>query len=292
MTHRDQILCRLKELGVDDAITKTWKTLHQIQSTPAMQKKQCTSIRMSLYVVLSLLIFGLTYCIYPTSVSASIHAVVHWIAGLGRLTIAPLSAEDPVQPTLIVAGMNAQLRTKTQTENQMITKRSDLLVGELVKKKCQMQAREEMLKKQMVLLKALYETVNQKVQQLDCMRKEWQPLLQMNRESSQKRIIGLVQLCETMNSKKAAERLNLLNVQTLLFLFKEMNKRKAAAILEQMDPGKVKELLTELAKTSYQDLTHALPDSMIREGVSLKGIQLSTDFGHCTNALPTNITRN
>jgi flagellar motility protein MotE (MotC chaperone) len=251
MNHHDQILHRLQELGVDGMITQHWKTLHQVSSSSklARKRKWFWIVIFGIFVLIGISL-GNSYCQNLTQGQLQMQWIQHWIVQLGQTILSPALADttSPIQPNSSGA---INCKDSARSEPVDITSQN----------REPTEIRYNDSDKKIVLFKAIQETIDQKIQQFERLRKEWEMALQSNQASSQKRITELVQLCEKMNAKKAAERLDLLPTSILIVLFKIMNKNRAALILEQMDPTKVKDFLTELASNQNHDWSRFLSES-------------------------------
>jgi flagellar motility protein MotE (MotC chaperone) len=125
-----------------------------------------------------------------------------------------------------------------------------VLFQELAKRSKEINAREEALKQQALLLKAAESSMNEKLKHFDLLKQDLLKMLDKLKEKDEKQLEDLVKVYSVMKPKLAANILNLMDMPILKEIVKRMGKKKAALILAAMDAKKVKDLCQTLAKES------------------------------------------
>ena len=125
-----------------------------------------------------------------------------------------------------------------------------VLFQELAKRSKEINAREEALKQQSLLLKAAESSMNEKLKHFDLLKQDLLKMLDKLKEKDEKQLEDLVKVYSLMKPKLAAHILNLMDMPILKEIVKRMGKKKAALILAAMDARKVKDLCQNLAKES------------------------------------------
>ena len=125
-----------------------------------------------------------------------------------------------------------------------------LLFQELAKRSQEINAREDALKKQTLLLKAAEYSMNEKLKHFDLLKQDLLKMLDKLKEKDEKQFEDLVKIYGDMKPKRAASILNLMDMPFLKEIVKRMGKKKAALILAAMDAKKAKEVSQMLIKES------------------------------------------
>lgn len=124
------------------------------------------------------------------------------------------------------------------------------LFQELAKRSQEINAKEETLKQQTLLLKAAESSMNEKLKHFDLLKQDLLKMLDKLKEKDERQFEDLVKVYGSMKPKLAANILNLMDMPILKEIIKRMGKKKAALILAAMDSKKAKDLSQMLAKES------------------------------------------
>jgi flagellar motility protein MotE (MotC chaperone) len=119
---------------------------------------------------------------------------------------------------------------------------------ELAKRSKEINAREESLKQETLILKVAQDSLNEKLKHFDLLKQDLLKMLNKLKDKEEKEVADLVRLYENMKPKKAANILNQMDIVILKEIIKRMNKRKAALIMAAMDVKKAKDISQMLAK--------------------------------------------
>jgi flagellar motility protein MotE (MotC chaperone) len=112
---------------------------------------------------------------------------------------------------------------------------------ELDKREQELDAREE-------LLKVAEQRVDQKIQDMEVLRKQLQSMVNQASEAQAAQLDNLVKIYETMKPADAAKIFEALDMPTLLSVIQRMKPARTAPILAQMAPDKAKEVTVALTK--------------------------------------------
>ena len=96
-------------------------------------------------------------------------------------------------------------------------------------------------------LDATEKRINDKITQIEAMRKEVSSLLEQYNQQEDMKIKSLVRIYENMKPKDAARIFDELEMPILLLVIDKMAEKKAAPILSSMKPQKAKEVTVKLA---------------------------------------------
>lgn len=90
--------------------------------------------------------------------------------------------------------------------------------------------------------------VDQKIKEMDVMRKQLETLLGQASAAQQAQLENLVKVYEIMKPKEAAKIFESLDMPILLGVVQKMKAARTAAVLAEMNPEKAKEITTALTK--------------------------------------------
>ena len=99
-----------------------------------------------------------------------------------------------------------------------------------------------------ILLKAAESRIDEKVAELEALRKSIEGLLAEHDEETEAQMKSLVKIYEAMKPKDAARIFEQLDLVVLLDVIERMKERKTAPILANMDPERAKTITLELAQ--------------------------------------------
>ncbi len=99
-----------------------------------------------------------------------------------------------------------------------------------------------------ILLKAAESRIDEKVAELEALRKSIEGLLADHDEETEAQMKSLVKIYEAMKPKDAARIFEQLDMVVLLDVIERMKERKTAPILANMDPERAKTITLELAQ--------------------------------------------
>lgn len=98
------------------------------------------------------------------------------------------------------------------------------------------------------LLSAAEGRLDQRIVELEKLRKSIESLVRKYTDQEKKEMESLVKIYETMKPKDAARILGGLDMRIVLGIMESMKERKSAAVLAAMDPAKAGEITAELAR--------------------------------------------
>lgn len=98
------------------------------------------------------------------------------------------------------------------------------------------------------LLSAAEGRLDQRIVELEKLRKSIESLVRQYTDQEKKEMESLVKIYETMKPKDAARILGDLDMRIVLGIMESMKERKSAAILAAMDPERARDVTTELAR--------------------------------------------
>jgi flagellar motility protein MotE (MotC chaperone) len=165
----------------------------------------------------------------PTAAQVSAEAASTSVEPAAASTESPRSPEilaDPLSMTDEEIGVLQSLAARRQV--------LDGREAKIAEREALLTAAEQRIDAKIAELKALQEAVRGSLVQYDAERDE--------------QIKSLVKIYETMKPKDAATIFNQLELDTLLPVVDRMKEQKAAQVLAQMDPVRVRELTLELVK--------------------------------------------
>ncbi|MBK1697726.1 MotE family protein [Rhodovibrio salinarum] len=122
------------------------------------------------------------------------------------------------------------------------------LLQQLAKRREKLDQRAETLERRERLVQAAEKRLNEKVSEMERLRKEIEALLVKYDEQETKQLTRLVNIYEKMKPDDAARIFENLDKDVLLKVVERMNERKTAPILAEMRPDKAQELTLELAE--------------------------------------------
>ena len=122
------------------------------------------------------------------------------------------------------------------------------ILQQLSKRRQELDRREAELEQRESLLKAAETRLKQDIARLKTLKSEIEGLLVSYNEQEDRQLRRLVKIYEKMKADDAARIFGNLDMDILLQVVDQMNERKTAPILAEMDPAKAQELTLELAK--------------------------------------------
>lgn len=111
----------------------------------------------------------------------------------------------------------------------------------------QLNKRERDLDQREKLLQAAEKKVDEKVVELNNLRKEIEALLDKQTKMQEERITQLVKIYENMKPKDAANIFNEMQTDVLLEIIDHMSERKVAPVLAAMSPARAREISARLS---------------------------------------------
>ncbi len=122
------------------------------------------------------------------------------------------------------------------------------VLTELAKRREGLDGRERELGLREGLLQAAEQRLDDKIAELQELRSEIEALVRQHDEQEEAELQSLVKIYQTMKPKDAARILQELDLPILLSIMERMKERSTAPILAAMDPGRAREVTTELAQ--------------------------------------------
>ncbi|OUS15865.1 hypothetical protein A9Q97_02690 [Rhodospirillales bacterium 47_12_T64] len=122
------------------------------------------------------------------------------------------------------------------------------LLQSLSARREQLEAREREFEQREVLLLAAERRIDEKISELGKLQNTIEGLIVQHDEQSDKQMISLVKIYESMKPKDAARIFEELDMIVLLDVVQRMKERKTAPILASMNPKRAKEITLELAQ--------------------------------------------
>ena len=98
------------------------------------------------------------------------------------------------------------------------------------------------------LLKVAEQRVDQKIKDMETLRKQLQVMVNQVSETQAAQLDNLVKIYETMKPKEAARIFEALDMPILLSVIQRMKPARTAPIMAEMNPDKAKEITTALTK--------------------------------------------
>jgi flagellar motility protein MotE (MotC chaperone) len=98
------------------------------------------------------------------------------------------------------------------------------------------------------LLKVAEQRVDQKIKEMETLRKQLQSMVNQATEAQAAQLDNLVKIYETMKPKEAARIFEALDMPILLSVIQRMKPARTAAVMAEMNPDKAKEITTALTK--------------------------------------------
>jgi flagellar motility protein MotE (MotC chaperone) len=98
------------------------------------------------------------------------------------------------------------------------------------------------------LMKVAEQRVDQKIKDMETLRKQLQSMVGQANEAQAVQLDNLVKIYETMKPKEAARIFEALDMPILLSVIQRMKPARTAPIMAEMNPDKAKEITTALTK--------------------------------------------
>lgn len=144
-----------------------------------------------------------------------------------------------------------QIAANTSTEPRdpfSLTDEEINLLQSLSERREAIEQRARELDQREILLKAAESRIDEKVAELEALRKSIEGLLAEHDEETEAQMKSLVKIYEAMKPKDAARIFEQLDLVVLLDVIERMKERKTAPILANMDPERAKTITLELAQ--------------------------------------------
>ena len=118
----------------------------------------------------------------------------------------------------------------------------------LAERRAEIDRRAAGLEQREALLEAAERRIDEKIAELQLLRKAIEDLLIRRDEQEEAQLTSLVKIYENMKPKDAARIFEELDMAVLLDVIERMKERKTAPILAQMNPRRAKAITLELAQ--------------------------------------------
>ncbi|WP_417430102.1 MotE family protein [Kiloniella sp.] len=150
------------------------------------------------------------------------------------------SVEGDAKGIPVVQGIEADPFSMTDEEIE--------LLQSLSARREQLETRERDVEQRETLLLAAERRIDEKITELGKLQNTIEGLIVKHDEQSEKQMLSLVKIYESMKPKDAARIFEELDMIVLLGVVERMKERKTAPILASMDPKRAKEITLELAQ--------------------------------------------
>jgi flagellar motility protein MotE (MotC chaperone) len=155
-------------------------------------------------------------------------------------TTAPASAPAPAQ------GAPVNLATLSQPDPAAEAERA--LLEQLRARRAEIEAREQAVAQQEVMLRAAEQRLTRRVEELAALQSRLEALDRSRGEREEAGWRGLVRTYEAMRPRDAASIFNDLEMPVLVEILDRMGERKAAPVIGAMQPERARLVTTELAR--------------------------------------------
>lgn len=122
------------------------------------------------------------------------------------------------------------------------------LYKQLLGRRDQLDKRAQEIEEREAMVLVAEKRVDQKIQEMDVMRKQLQTLLGQANAAQQAQLENLVKIYEIMKPKEAAKIFETLEMPILLGVVQKMKPARTASVMAEMNPEKAKEITTALTK--------------------------------------------
>ncbi len=122
------------------------------------------------------------------------------------------------------------------------------LLQKLAERRSELESRAAELEQRRTLLEAAERRIDEKIGELEAIRKNIEGLLVRHDEQEEAQLNSLVKIYESMKPKDAARIFEELDMVVLLDVIERMKERKTAPILAKMNPRRAKAITLELAQ--------------------------------------------
>ncbi len=148
------------------------------------------------------------------------------------------------------AGAEAEdgVRTTVLPDPYEFTDEEIELLQRLSARREEIDARGREMDQREALLAAAEERIEQKVAELEALRRSIEELVVQHNDQEESQLRSLVKIYESMKPKEAARIFEELDMLVLLEVIDRMSERKAAPVLARLSPDRAKEITLELAK--------------------------------------------
>ncbi|WP_417454239.1 MotE family protein [Kiloniella sp.] len=150
------------------------------------------------------------------------------------------SVDEDAKGVPVVQGIEADPFSMTDEEIE--------LLQSLSARREQLETRERDVEQRETLLLAAERRIDEKISELGKLQNTIEGLIVKHDEQSEKQMLSLVKIYESMKPKDAARIFEELDMIVLLGVVERMKERKTAPILASMDPKRAKEITLELAQ--------------------------------------------
>lgn len=154
----------------------------------------------------------------------------------------PAKSATPPQETATVKGLEPDPFGSEYTDEEV------KVLQNLSKRREQIEQRERDLDQREKLLQAAEKKVDEKVAELDKLKKNIEGLLDKQSKLQDERVAQLVKIYENMKPKDAANIFNEMDFDVLLGIIDKMSERKVAPVLAAMDPVRAREVSARIAE--------------------------------------------
>ncbi|MDE2029315.1 MAG: MotE family protein [Alphaproteobacteria bacterium] len=120
------------------------------------------------------------------------------------------------------------------------------VLKQLAERRAELDKRANELDMRAQLLKVAEQRVNQKIKEMETLRKQLQSMVDQVNGAQQAQVGNLVKIYETMKPSDAARIFAKLDMPVLLGVIRQMKPKSTAPILAAMDPNKAKEITDAL----------------------------------------------
>lgn len=142
----------------------------------------------------------------------------------------------------------AKKQANVADDPALLTQSEISVLQQLADRRAALEAREQGIGQQVVLMKAAERRIDKKIEDLQALRVAVEGLIKTHKGQQAKKMQSLVKIYEAMKPKDAARIFEELDLDTLLLVAERMKERKLAPIMAKMNPKKAKTMTVELSK--------------------------------------------
>lgn len=124
----------------------------------------------------------------------------------------------------------------------------------LAKRRDELDRRDQQIAQREALLKAAETEVDNKIVEMNKLKKQLEELLNQQQKVQDERVVSLVKIYEGMKAKEAARIFDTLDMDVLMAVVGKMSERKSSPIIAAMTPKRAQEVTLRLAEQ------HKLPE--------------------------------
>ncbi len=152
------------------------------------------------------------------------------------------------EPAAGAAGKSAPVTANLPSDPFQLTDEEIELLQMLSIRRSEIDRREAELEQRGTLLEAAEQRIDEKIAELESLKKTVEELLIRRDEQEESQLNSLVKIYESMKPKDAARIFEELDMAVLLDVIERMKERKTAPILARMNPRRAKAITIELAQ--------------------------------------------